>query len=68
LKAKLAALRQEAINLAQQKKDFVVAKSKAQELNDPNINNVRNICFASFSFLDFLREEKNVLKKSKISI
>ena len=38
LKQKLAALRQEAVNLAQQKKDFVVAKAKASELNDPQIN------------------------------
>jgi len=40
LKQKLAALRQEAVNLAQQKKDFVVAKAKASELNDPQINQV----------------------------
>jgi len=76
LKAKLAALRQEAINLAQQKKDFVVAKSKAQELNDPNINNVRNIFFHFFfayfsnefliKILDFLREKNNFLEKIEI--
>merc|ERR1712176_6145 len=35
---KLAALRQEAVNLAQQKKDFVVAKAKASALNDPSVD------------------------------
>lgn len=40
LKQKLAALRAEAVNLAQQKKDFVIAKAKASELNDPQINQV----------------------------
>ena len=42
LKQKLAALRAEAVNLAQQKKDFVIAKAKASELNDPQINQVGN--------------------------
>lgn len=40
LRQKLLALRSEAQALGQQKKDFVVAKHKAKELNDPAINQI----------------------------
>ena len=40
LKQRLANLKEEALKLANQKKQFVDAKAKAQELNDPMIDQV----------------------------